>query len=224
MSLTVVIPTLDEEGVLEGTLSSLAAEGVEIVVVDGGSRDRTVEIARRHADRVLSTKPGRGAQLAAGARAASGGTLVFLHADTRLPAGFPALIARALSRPRASWGAFRLRTSPRSPGLDLISFGANLRTRFFALPYGDQAVFARREAYEACGGFPDIPLMEDVALAKRLRQTGGFVLLRARATTSARRWLAEGLLKRTLKNYRLLLQYRLGTPPRTLAERYRHIR
>ncbi len=223
MRISVVIPTLNEEEALPACLAACAGAW-EIVVADGGSPDRTVEIALSAGARVLHAPRGRGAQLGAGARAATGDALLFLHADTRLPQGWDARVRRALSRPGARWGCFLLSIVPSGPALSAIAWGANLRTLALRLPYGDQAVFTLREAYAEAGGFAPIPLMEDVDLARRLATGGGFSPVRARVAASARRFEAEGPLFSTLRNYSLLLRFLLGTPAGRLAPRYPDVR
>lgn len=224
MKLSVIIPTLNEEKRLPGLLNSLSGKGLEIIVADGGSHDGTAAIARSFTPLVEICPPGRGIQMACGARLATGDVLIFLHADTLLPEGFPVLIERALQRPGAVFGAFKLDIRPISPSLCLIRLGANLRTRLFSLPYGDQAVFVRRSVYEKAGGFSPIPIMEDVELALRLKKAGRFVLVRAGAVTSSRRWEKEGTLRAWLRNQSLLWRYLLGAPPEKLLPRYRPVR
>ena len=224
MKLSVIIPTLNEEKRLPGLLNFLAGKGLEIIVADGGSGDKTAAIARSFTPLVVISPPGRGIQMARGARLATGDVLLFLHADTLLPGAFKAIIERALSRQGAVFGAFRLDIRPISPALRLIRLGANLRTRLFSLPYGDQAVFVRRSVYEKLGGFAEIPIMEDVELALRLKKAGRFVMAEGSAVTSARRFEKEGALMAWLRNQNLLWRYLLGTPPENLLPRYRPVR
>ncbi len=224
MRISVVIPTLDEAARLPETLARLSGRGMEIIVADGGSRDATVELARLNGALLVTVPSGRGAQLREGARRATGDVLLFLHADTFLPDDFDALVEKALARPGASFGAFRLDMRPISPALRLIRLGANARTRIFSLPYGDQAIFVTRSAYEKAGGFAPIPLMEDVDLALRLRKTGRFVLAGGAAATSARRWQKEGVFRAWVRNQVLLWLYLLGASPHDLAPRYRKVR
>lgn len=221
MDISAVIPTYNEEENIVKTVARAREECFEVIVTDGGSRDRTVELARDLASHVLTGPPGRGGQLARGAARAGGEILLFLHADTRLPPGFGALIREALARPGACFGAFALSIAPESRATDIIAFGANLRTRLFALPYGDQAVFTFRRSYDRAGGFAPIPIMEDVDLALRLRKLGKFSPARGRAETSARRWQKEGALRATLRNYRLLTLFLSGVPAEKLAPFYR---
>ncbi|MBU2490242.1 MAG: TIGR04283 family arsenosugar biosynthesis glycosyltransferase [Proteobacteria bacterium] len=223
MRISVVIPVLNEAQVLPGCLAG-CSQAWERVVVDGGSTDRSLEAARAAGARLVSAPRGRGAQLAAGARACSGDVFLFLHADTRLPKDWDVHVRRALSRSGARWGCFLLGIVPPRPALSAISWGANLRTLLFRLPYGDQAVFVRQDAYFGAGGFADAPLMEDVDLARRLGAGGGFSPVRAKVEASARRWEAEGPFVATLRNYRLLTRYLLGASPESLAGHYPDVR
>jgi hypothetical protein len=217
-SISVVIPALDEESRLAAAVRSVRGQA-EVLVVDGGSRDQTRAVAAVEGARVLDSPPGRGRQLDAGARAARGDWLVFLHADTRLESGW----AEALqSLPTdVVGGAFRLAIDAPGAGFRVIESGVRVRVRLFRLPYGDQALFARREAYARVGGMPDLPLMEDVAFVARLRRAGRLAFLRPRAFTSARRWERHGLVGATLRNWWLLFLYGIGHPPAQLARRYR---
>jgi rSAM/selenodomain-associated transferase 2 len=221
----VVIPTLDEEARIGARLAELAAiPGVEeVIVVDGGSRDRTAEIARGVAGvRVLVTPRGRGTQLNAGARAArEADVLLFLHADVSLPPDATAWIATALAAPGVVAGAFRTRTVSEGGRrwLGPLLRAADLRSRVARFPYGDQALFVRRSAFAAAGGFPDQPLMEDLELSRRLGRLGRIETVPAEVRVSGRRFLARPL--RSAAMMRLLpLLYRLGVPPRVLARLY----
>jgi rSAM/selenodomain-associated transferase 2 len=224
MELSIIIPALNEAGVLGQTLERLTAQSAEIIVVDGGSRDGTVEIAREYTSHVLISPRGRGPQQDTGARQSQGSVLLFLHADTRLPMAYQSLIHQALENPAVVFGAFYLKFQPSSPGLDLIALMANLRSRFLRLPYGDQALFVRRGAYFHVGGFQDWPIMEDVDLVRRLNRLGDFKMARGSVLTSARRWKKENLFLRTLRNLSLIARYFLGVSPHTLARHYPDIR
>ncbi len=223
---SVVVPTLDEEERIGAALRS-ARRGLgpeaELVVVDGGSRDATRDRAARRA-RVLRAGPGRGAQLDAGARAAEGRILVFLHADSRLPEDAASAIRDALERPGAVAGCFRFALAPPSPPLSrwsLLEAAVRLRTRLFRTATGDQTIFATRAAYAAAGGAPDWELFEDVELVRRLRQVGRFVPLELEASTSRRRWERRGFWRTVARHLLLRLGYRLGLSPERLARRYR---
>ena len=228
MRLSIVIPVLDEaQRIGERLLEVRALAGVdEIVVVDGGSHDGTVDIARRIPSvRVLEAPRGRGPQMNVGARAARGDVLLFLHADVSLPPDATTWVARALAEPGVVAGAFRVRT--RADGgrnwLGPLLRLADVRSRLTRLPYGDQALFVRRETFERAGGFPDQPLMEDVELARRLRRLGRIRIVPAVVQASGRRFLARPV--RTLLAMRFFpVLYRLGVPPEVLARLYGHPR
>ncbi|MDI6795555.1 MAG: TIGR04283 family arsenosugar biosynthesis glycosyltransferase [Desulfatibacillaceae bacterium] len=224
LRLSVIIPAYNEEQNLPRTLKKLVGFCHEVIVVDGHSQDATAKIASKMGAQVLLSQKGRGLQMALGASKAKGDVLCFVHADTLVPKDFARHISLALKDSRVVWGAFALGVDARTLGLNLICLGANLRTRLFKLPYGDQAIFVRRDAYFAVGGFAPVPLMEDVDLARKLGRIGRFCFVRARVVTSARRWQQEGLLARTLKNYSLLLRHAFGDSPQSLAKKYKDSR
>lgn len=220
--LTVVIPACDEEALLPGTIASLGAyPGVEAILVDGGSRDGTREIAAASGLRVLAGEPPRAWQMNAGAALAAGEVLLFLHADTRLPPGYPKIVRRVLERPGLAAGAFRLGIDAPGRGLRLIERGAAWRCRLFGLPYGDQALFLRRESFWEEGAFPPLALFEDFAFARRLRRRGRIALAPAAVATSARRWLRLGVGRAWLINQALVAAFLAGVPPWRLARWYR---
>src|SRR5690606_33036725 len=188
----------------------------EVIVVDGGSTDGTAQQARGHCDRVLVAPRGRARQMNAGARAACGEALVFLHADTRLPAGAAASIARAL-RDRA-WGRFDVRIEGEHPMLRVVAAAMNVRSRLTGIATGDQAIFVRREAFD---GFPEIALMEDIAFSKLMRRKGRPACLRGPALTSGRRWERRGVFRTIFLMWRLRLLYFFGAPPDRLERLYR---
>jgi len=216
-SISVVIPALDEERHVAAAIQSVRADA-EVIVVDGGSTDATREIASREGARVLEAPKGRGRQLDEGARASAGEWLVFLHADTRLEQGWAEAL-RALS-PDVAGGAFRLAVDSPRAGFRAVERGVRLRLRLFALPYGDQGLFARREAYARIGGIPHLPLMEDVAFVARLRRAGPLAFPPVRAFTSPRRWDRYGIVGTTLRNWSLLARYAAGESPERLARGY----
>lgn len=223
MKLSIVIPVLDEELRIGERLAELRGVG-EIIVVDGGSSDRTVEIARGFAGTTVASAPrGRASQQNHGARLASGDVLLFLHADVSLPGDAREQIERALADARCVAGAFRTwhvrDDGRRAPWLHL----ADLRSRRSGLPYGDQAVFVRRAVFEEVGGFPAQPLMEDLELARRLRRRGRIALVPAAVRVSGRRFLAHPIRSAILVNVFPLL-YRLGVPAAALARLYRDVR
>ncbi|MGH8737596.1 MAG: TIGR04283 family arsenosugar biosynthesis glycosyltransferase [Burkholderiales bacterium] len=220
--ISVVVPALNEAQVIVGCLEALAplrARGHEVIVVDGGSADGTPALANGLADRVLTAPRGRARQMNAGAAAASGSALVFLHADVRLPRDADRMLLQALAaRP---WGRFDLKLDSPRALLGLVGAMMNLRSRLTGIATGDQALFVRREVFERLGGYAAIALMEDVELSSRLRRAGRPACLRARALASARRWEARGALRTIVLMWRLRLAYRLGADPARLAERYR---
>lgn len=228
MKLSVIIPALDEEARIGQRLDELKAlPGLhEVLVVDGGSRDATPRIAASHAEvRVIAAPRGRAHQMNAGAAASTGDVLLFLHADTVLPFDAPSQVEAALAAPGVVGGAFRTwtidetGTVPWAPWLHL----ADLRSRYAALPYGDQAIFVRRSAFESVGGFPAQPLMEDLELSLRLRRLGELRVVPRVVLVSGRRFIARPLTYTFLVNVFPAL-YRLGVSAATLARLYGHVR
>jgi rSAM/selenodomain-associated transferase 2 len=221
MQLSIVIPVLNEAAAIEAMLLRLAAlrqAGAQLVVVDGGSEDDTAACAAAHADLVLSSARGRALQMHAGALAASGDALLFLHADTVLPPHAGELIGQAL-RDHA-WGRFDVALDGRHPAYRLIAAMMNLRSRLTSITTGDQAMFMRRDFYFAAGGYPPLALMEDIAFCKRARRLARPACLRERVLTSARRWEKHGVWRTVLLMWRLRLAYFLGADPEALALRY----
>jgi len=223
LGISIVIPVLNEAGGIVQALERLQefrARGGEIIVVDGGSDDGTVRLAQPLADCVTTAARGRGAQMNAGAGKASGDTFLFLHADTQLPPAAPDLIAAALSG-GARWGRFDVRIDGSPGGLALVAFMMNWRSRLTGIATGDQAIFVIREAFQACGGFPAIPLMEDIALSDALRRVARPACLREKVTTSGRRWETRGVWRTIVLMWRLRWRYWRGESPQSLAEAYR---
>jgi rSAM/selenodomain-associated transferase 2 len=208
--LSVVIPALDEAEGIAAAVASARAPDVEVLVVDGGSSDDTVKRAAAAGAQVLRAPRGRARQLDAGARAARGDALLFLHADTRLPPGFADAVAAALRDPRVQGGAFRLRFDRSTRALRVVERLARLRGRLLRLPYGDQALFVRRAALDAVGGVPQVPILEDLDLVRALKRRGRLALLPLDAVTSARRHLAEGPLRTALRHLLIALAGWLG--------------
>ena len=221
-ALCIVVPVLNEAPGLAARLAELQPlrrRGAHLVVVDGGSEDESLAIARAHADLAFVAPRGRAAQMNAGAAACPADTLLFVHADTRLPADADALVARALAGPFA-WGRFDVRIDSRRPTLRLVERMMNLRSRLTGIATGDQCLFVRHDLFRAVGGFPDIPLMEDIALSRRLLQHGRPACLRDQVVTSARRWERDGVWRTVLLMWRLRAAYFFGADPAHLALRY----
>lgn len=218
---SVVVPTLTEAAHLPGSLESLQGEeNVETIVVDAGSHDQTQQIARDHGCKVLVVGGGRARQLNAGANAAVGSIFLFLHADTRLPKHFGDHVRRALGRPGVVAGAFPLRIDAPLRTLRMIEAAVNLRSRWLKMPYGDQAIFLPADEFYRVGGFPELPIMEDFELVRRLRRRGRIVTAPDPVVTSARRWLSVGPWRTTWVNQRVVLGYYLGVSPERLARWY----
>ena len=221
--ISIVVPVLDEDEEIAATLDRLAhlrAVGVEVIVVDGGSRDATVLRARPRADCVISAPRGRAPQMNAGAARASGNVLLFLHADTRLPDNADHMVLDGLHRSARVWGRFDVRIEGTHPLFAVIAWLMNFRSRLTGIATGDQAMFVRREAFIGVGGFPVIPLMEDVVLSKLLKRVSRPVCLRTRVVTSGRRWEKNGVISTILLMWRLRLAFFLGADPWKLAHRY----
>ncbi|MEM1303631.1 MAG: TIGR04283 family arsenosugar biosynthesis glycosyltransferase [Planctomycetota bacterium] len=221
MRLSVVIPTLDEQACIARCVeSALRLGAIEVVVADGGSVDATRGLAERAGAIVVQAPAGRGGQLNRGAEAAGGDTLLFLHADTRLPPEAADQIASAFHDPATVHGAFRQRIDAAERRYRWLEWGNALRVSRLGVPYGDQALFVRRSAFDDIGGFPDEPLMEDVVIARRLRRLCRPALLDGPLHVSARRWRRRGVVRQTLTNWTLLAAWSLGVPPKKLAAWY----
>jgi rSAM/selenodomain-associated transferase 2 len=216
--LSVIVPTLNEARGIGGALAALAPlreRGHEVIVADGGSSDDTVRLARPLCERVVECARGRARQMNAGAAAASGDALLFLHADTRLPLDADAMIFEALRR--FAWGRFDVHIEGSHPMLRIVGCAMNLRSRLTGIATGDQAIFVRRAAF---AGFPEIALMEDIAFSAAMKRGGRPACLRSRVTTSGRRWEARGVLRTIFLMWRLRLLYFLGAAPERLARLY----
>jgi len=223
--ISIIIPTLNEANRIGQTLSGLVGQpGVEVIVADGGSQDQTTALASAAGARVIATPLGRGSQQNAGARAAQGEVLLFLHADTLLPEDFAGQIRAALTQPGIVAGAFRFAIAAPGWRFRLLARCANLRAAWLGLPYGDQALFLPAARFQAMGGFREIPLLEDVDLALRLRKMGRIALLATPAHTSARRWQRLGWLRATALNQLILLGFFCGISPERLARWYGKVR
>lgn len=226
MRLAIVIPVLNEAAGIESVLQHLApmrARGTAVIVVDGGSTDDTPRRAAPFADRVLAAPRGRALQMNAGARApeaSSADVLLFLHADTRLPAEADRIVLRELSNSEHSWGRFDVQLDAPGWRLRLVEALMNLRSRLSGIATGDQGMFMRRTALARIGGVPDLPLMEDVAMSKALKRVGPPACLRERVSTSGRRWLNHGVFRTIALMWALRLAYFVGVPPARLARIY----
>jgi rSAM/selenodomain-associated transferase 2 len=223
--LSIIMPVLNEgEGITAAldALAELRTLGAEVIVVDGGSRDATVQRARLRADRVISAARGRALQMNAGAAKATGDVLLFLHADTRLPHAADHVVLDGLARSGRAWGRFDVRIDGRPPLLLLLLVGwlIGLRSRLTGIATGDQAIFARRDTFQSIGGFAEIPLMEDVELCKRLKRVGPPLCLSERVVTSGRRWEKHGVLNTIVLMWRLRFAYFRGADPHELARQY----
>ncbi|MDB5922930.1 MAG: glycosyl transferase [Betaproteobacteria bacterium] len=221
--LSVIIPCLDEAAEIAATLEALRpmrGRGAEVIVVDGGSSDNTVAVAHSHADLVTIAERGRARQMNAGAAAARGDVLFFLHADSQVPERADQLILDSLSANHRNWGRFDVSIRGDHPLFGAIAATMNARSRWTGIATGDQGLFVTRKMFEQLGGFPDIALMEDVALTTALKRLSAPVCLHQRVSTSGRRWQKHGLLRTILLMWRLRLAYWLGADPNVLASRY----
>lgn len=222
---SIIVPALNEGTTIAATLAALAPlrqRGAEVIVVDGGSSDATADLAQAGADQVVVTERGRARQMNAGARHAAGDVLLFLHADTVLPADADVHIADALVR--APWGRFDVAIVGGSRWLGLIAQLMNWRSRLTGICTGDQALFMTRALFDALGGFADLPLMEDVEFSRRARRVARPAAIAARVRTSGRRWERRGIWRTMLLMWSLRWRYFLGADPEALAHRYREVR
>lgn len=221
MNISVILPVLDEEKSIAATLQALAPlKPYETIVVDGGSRDRTVAIAGQFAVQIIHSERGRARQMNRGARQASGEVLLFLHADTRLPASVFSDITAALSDTRYLGGRFDVVLDGSHWMLPLVGRMISYRSRISKVGTGDQALFVRRQVFERMGGYPDIPLMEDIAFCRALKRLGEVACLRSRVVTSARRWEVDGLWRTILRMWILKSLYLAGVSPARLKQFY----
>ena len=220
--ISIIIPTLNEAACIETTLSMLThRETIEVIVVDGGSKDGTADLAESCGAIVLTADPSKSGQMNTGAKAAIGDILLFLHADTQLPENFERSIISAIYQDDVAAGAFQLRINSESKGLRFIELVANWRSRHLQTPYGDQGIFVTKSVFQAIGGYPEMAIMEDFELIRRLRRKGKIIILKQSVTTSPRRWQNLGIFKTWLLNQMIAVGYMLGAPPERLADWYR---
>lgn len=223
--ISVIIPVLNEAYYLPETLTSLTNyQCCEVIIVDGGSNDESLAIAKRSGCRTVSGPRGRARQMNLGAQKSTAELLLFLHADTLVPEDFTHLIPATLARQDVVAGAFSLRISSCKTSLQLISWGATLRSRMLTLPYGDQGIFTSRKKFYQAGGFPEMEIMEDYVFIQRIKRLGKIVTLKEQVTTSARRWEHVGIVKTTLINQLIVIGYHLKVSPASLARFYQRTR
>jgi rSAM/selenodomain-associated transferase 2/rSAM/selenodomain-associated transferase 1 len=221
-AISVIVPVLNEGAHIRATLASARrGRDVEVIVVDGGSRDGTVALARRAGAPVIRGPACRAVQMNLGAAAAGGDVLLFLHGDTQLPEGFDGHVRQALQGPGVAAGAFRLRLDDAGRAVRLAEGIINWRTHRWRMPYGDQALFLRTELFRRLGGFPEMPIMEDYEMVRRLRRAGRIVVVGEPVLSSARRWRRLGVARTMLVNWAVVIGYRLGVPAERLAGWYR---
>ena len=221
--ISIIVPVLDEANAIVSFLQSVhntCPTATEIIVVDGGSHDGTASLAAPHCDHVVASAKGRAIQLNAGARLASGTILCFLHADSLLPPHAGDLIRRTLGNPASGWGRFDVRLSGKHPMLRVIERLMNWRSRLTGIATGDQAMFMSRELFDKVGGFPEIALMEDIAMSRRLKAHNAPLCLPYTVVTSSRRWERDGIARTIVLMWKLRLLYFLGADPTSLAKRY----
>lgn len=220
--ISIIIPVLNEVHHIIPLIQSLqSGHNISIIVVDGGSQDGTLETLIAHQINVLSTPPGRGHQMNQGAKIATGDILLFLHADTTLPPDFDHWVRHTLENPQVVAGAFQLRINGPQSSLRWVETWVNYRSRWCQMPYGDQALFLKADQFQAIGGFPEIPIMEDFEIIRRLRPWGKIAIVPRPVITSGRRWHKLGVIKTTLINQIVVLAYLLGISPHRIVRWYR---
>lgn len=220
--ISIIIPTLNEAGNIKKAIASTQpSTNIEVIVVDGGSQDETINIAKSLGAKVISSSPGRAVQMNTGALTATGEILLFLHGDTRLPTGFDDMIRTALQQPGTVAGAFNLQIDTSSWGMRWVEWGVKWRSHFWQMPYGDQAIFITKEIFHQIGYFPQLPIMEDFELIRRLKPIGKIAILSVPVITSARRWLQKGIVQTTLINQIVIIAYLLGVSPERIRSWYR---
>ncbi|MBE8988198.1 TIGR04283 family arsenosugar biosynthesis glycosyltransferase [Nostoc sp. LEGE 12450] len=220
--ISIIIPAINEaENIKKAIATTQGSINIEVIVVDGGSSDDTVAIAQSLNVKVISSSPGRAVQMNAGAVAASGEIVLFLHADTCLPTGFDEMVRTALQQPGIVAGAFKLRIDASLLSLRWVEWGVNVRSHFYQMPYGDQAIFLTKTVFQQIDGFPELPIMEDFELVRRLKAKGRITIISTPVVTSARRWLQKGVFKTTLLNQIVIIAYLLGVSPARIRRWYR---
>lgn len=223
--ISVIVVTLNEEDVLSKTLHSITRdETIELIVVDGGSSDKTIAIAREHGAKIVSTPRGRGLQLNQGAQVSAGDILLFLHADTLLPADFASLVRQTVGQKGCAAGAFSLGIDCKHFGLTVISYLANIRSRFLRMPYGDQAIFLSKSMFTQLGGYPEVPIMEDFIFIEQAQKQGKIVTLKQQVLTSPRRWHNMGVIRTTFINQVIVVGYKCGVKLTTLVKWYQRLK
>ena len=223
MKISIIVPALNEAQGIAAALAALAplrTRGHEVIVVDGGSSDKTAALSRGAADRVVAAARGRASQMNAGAALAQDEVLLFLHADTRLPENADARILQGLAASGRAWGRFDVRIEGKSRLLPVIAFFMNLRSRATGIATGDHAIFVRRDAFWRIGGYPPLELMEDIALSRLLARVSRPLCLADKAVTSGRRWERRGVLRTVLLTWWLRLAFFFGATPASLARLY----
>ena len=220
-TISIIIPVLNEAKIIQATLARLTYPEVEVIVVDGGSQDDTVAIATQTAKVITVIGRGRAEQMNAGAKIAQSDILLFLHADTQLPTNFIELVTQTLKQPNTIAGAFELKIDGAERSLRWIEQLVKMRSRFFSLPYGDQAIFIYKQAFIEVGGFANLPIMEDFEFIKRVKKQGKIAIAPGAVTTSSRRWDKLGVWQTTLINQLIIAGYYLGISPTKLGKFYR---
>ena len=223
-SISIIIPVLNEVNTITQTISTAQTakdKDIEIIVVDGGSNDGTIELIKCLNIQIISSLPGRATQMNCGAKIARGKILLFLHGDTLLPSNFDRMLEEILVKPKIIAGAFELSIRGKTKGLRIVERMVNWRSRYLQMPYGDQGIFLPAKIFQEIGGFPEIPIMEDFELIRQLKKRGQIAIVPAPVFTSGRRWQKLGILKTTFINQIVIIAYLLGVSPKRLARLYR---
>ncbi|MGK7922434.1 MAG: TIGR04283 family arsenosugar biosynthesis glycosyltransferase [Trichodesmium sp.] len=222
MRISIIIPVLNEVSTIAQTISTAqTAKNIEIIVVDGGSNDGTIELLKSLNLKVLTGLRGRSIQMNCGAKVATGNILLFLHGDTFLPSNYDELLQEILAKPGTIAGAFELGIRGKNRNLRIVEKIVNWRSRYLQMPYGDQGIFLLAQVFEEIGGFPEIPIMEDFELIRKLRKRGKIGIVSAPVLTSGRRWQKLGIFKTTIINQVIIIAYLLGISPKILVKLYR---